>query len=78
MPYLDTVFDILERHNSAPKLGLVGYGFSRRKYVLQNFDNSKAQSRRKTFEDEMRVGLADSTTGAVRYIVTQNNVIEGK
>jgi hypothetical protein len=78
MPYLDTVFDILERHNSAPKLGLVGYGFSRRKYMLQKFYNSKAQSRRETFEDEMRVRLADSTTGAVGYIVTQNNVMEGK
>ena len=76
--HFDAILDILEGHNSAAELGLVGNSLSWWEDVLQDLNDSQSELRCKAFEDQMRVRLADSTSGAVWNVVSQYHVMKGE
>lgn len=73
--HLNAVIDVLERHNSVADLVFTGDGFPRREDVFQDLDHSCAQRCIEPVENEMRVGFADSSPDAARYIVSQNDIV---
>ena len=46
--------------------------------MFEDLDHAFSQRRCESFEDEMRVGLADSATGGGRDVVAEEDVVEGE
>lgn len=55
VPYLDTVFDILEGYDSAANLLITSGGFAGRKNMLENLHNTLSERSGEVFEDEVWV-----------------------
>ena len=75
MSDFDTVFNVLESHNSVADFLICGRCFSRGKEMLQYLHNSFAKGRVKVFKDQVRIRFADSAFAGVRDIVPQEDIV---
>lgn len=55
MPNLDTVLDVLERHDPVADLLVAGGGFTGRKDVLENLDDTLPERSGEILKDEMGI-----------------------
>lgn len=75
MAHFDAVVDVLECDDAAAQLRPA---FSWREEVGYNLDHALAQRCCKAFEDQMRIGLADSASRCVGNVMTQHDIVQGK
>lgn len=75
MPDFDTVLDILESNDTSSDSVRTITG---REDVLEDLNDPLPQTSCEALENEMWVRLGDCSPGRVRYISSQDDVVEGK
>ena len=75
MSNFDTVFNVLESHNSVADFLICGRCFSRREEMLYYLHNSFAKGRVEVFKDQVRIRLANSAFASARDILPKEDIV---